>query len=134
MQALSKEGLIAKTEEFKKRLGEGETLDDLLPEAFAVVREAAKRVLQNQLRPLYNVPMEQHTVHDSGAVCRNLKYKDDNHLTAVVAFAQKGYIWPGNGKLFPVDALTDMDGHRGNVQTGGRKNDPPNVPKLFYPG
>ncbi len=45
MQALSKEGLIAKTEEFKKRLGEGETLDDLLPEAFAVVREAAKRVL-----------------------------------------------------------------------------------------
>ncbi len=35
----------AKTEEFKKRIGEGETLDDLLPEAFAVVREVAKRTL-----------------------------------------------------------------------------------------
>ncbi len=45
MQALSDEQLKAKTEEFKKRLQEGETLDDLLPEAFATVREAAKRVL-----------------------------------------------------------------------------------------
>ncbi|MGE5807915.1 MAG: preprotein translocase subunit SecA [Nitrospirota bacterium] len=38
-------GLRAKTEEFKKRLEDGETLDDLLPEAFAVVREASKRTL-----------------------------------------------------------------------------------------
>jgi len=45
MQALSDEELKAKTEEYKKRLSEGETLDDLLPEAFATVREAAKRVL-----------------------------------------------------------------------------------------
>ncbi|MBE5879572.1 MAG: preprotein translocase subunit SecA [Lachnospiraceae bacterium] len=45
MQALSDEQLKAKTEEFKKRLAEGETLDDILPEAFAVVREAGKRVL-----------------------------------------------------------------------------------------
>jgi len=45
MQALSDEELRAKTEEYKKRLTEGETLDDLLPEAFATVREAAKRVL-----------------------------------------------------------------------------------------
>ncbi|MDE6642174.1 MAG: preprotein translocase subunit SecA [Acetatifactor sp.] len=45
MQALSDDELKAKTEEYKKRLGEGETLDDLLPEAFATVREAAKRVL-----------------------------------------------------------------------------------------
>ncbi|WP_410587719.1 preprotein translocase subunit SecA [Amycolatopsis sp. lyj-23] len=37
--------LRAKTEEFRKRNGDGESLDDLLPEAFAVVREAAKRVL-----------------------------------------------------------------------------------------
>lgn len=42
---LSDEALRAKTEEFKKRLAGGETLDDLLPEAFAVVREAAKRTL-----------------------------------------------------------------------------------------
>ena len=45
MQALSDEELRGKTEEFKKRLSDKETLDDLLPEAFAVVREAAKRVL-----------------------------------------------------------------------------------------
>lgn len=45
MQSLPDEELKAKTVEFKKRLSEGETLDDLLPEAFATVREAAKRVL-----------------------------------------------------------------------------------------
>ena len=45
MQALSDEELRGKTQEFKKRLSEGETLDDILPEAYAVVREAATRVL-----------------------------------------------------------------------------------------
>ena len=42
---LSDEALRAKTQEFKTRLAQGEDLDDLLPEAFAVVREAAKRTL-----------------------------------------------------------------------------------------
>ena len=45
MQKISDEELRGKTREFKKRLEEGETLDDLLPDAFAVVREAGKRVL-----------------------------------------------------------------------------------------
>ena len=45
VQALSDEELRAKTREFKNRLGDGETLDDILPEAYAVVREAAKRTL-----------------------------------------------------------------------------------------
>lgn len=45
MQALSDDELRGKSREYKKRLEEGETLDDLLPEAFATVREAAKRVL-----------------------------------------------------------------------------------------
>lgn len=45
MAALSDEALAAKTVEFRKRLAEGETLDDLLVEAFAVVREADKRIL-----------------------------------------------------------------------------------------
>ena len=45
MQQLTDEQLRDKTREYKKRLAEGETLDDLLPEAFATVREAAKRVL-----------------------------------------------------------------------------------------
>ena len=45
MQALSDEALQAKTAEFRARLADGATLNDLLPEAFAVVREAARRVL-----------------------------------------------------------------------------------------
>ena len=48
-QAMSDAQLAAKTPEFKSRLEQGETLDDLLPEAFAAVREAARRVLG--LRP-----------------------------------------------------------------------------------
>ena len=44
-RALSDEDLRAKTQEFKDRLAAGETLDQLLPEAFATVREAADRVL-----------------------------------------------------------------------------------------
>ncbi len=46
IKALSDDQLKAKTAEFKTRLANGETLDDLLPEAFAVVREAGRRVLQ----------------------------------------------------------------------------------------
>ena len=46
MEALSDEQLRAKTNEFKERLVQGETLDAILPEAFAVVREAGKRVLR----------------------------------------------------------------------------------------
>ena len=45
MEALSDAELRAKTDEFKARLNDGETLDDLLPEAFAVVREASKRTI-----------------------------------------------------------------------------------------
>ena len=45
IQALSDEALAAKTAEFKDRLSKGETLDQLMEEAFAVVREAARRVL-----------------------------------------------------------------------------------------
>ena len=45
MVALSDDELQAKTKEFKDRLEKGETLDDLLPEAYATVREAARRVL-----------------------------------------------------------------------------------------
>ena len=48
---LTDEQLREKTAEFKKRLGEGETLDDLLPEAFATAREAAWRVLG--MKPFY---------------------------------------------------------------------------------
>ncbi len=49
IQALSDEALQAKTKEFRDRLGNGETLEQLLPEAFAVVRESARRTVR--LRP-----------------------------------------------------------------------------------
>ena len=45
IQKLTDEELKNKTEEFKQKLKEGKTLDDILPEAFAVVREVSKRVL-----------------------------------------------------------------------------------------
>ena len=46
MQALTDDELKAKTQEFRNRPPKGETLDDILPEAYAVNREAAKRVLR----------------------------------------------------------------------------------------
>ncbi len=52
MMALSDEELTAKTREFKKRYNDGETLDDLLPEAYATVREAARRVLHMEHYPV----------------------------------------------------------------------------------
>ena len=45
MESLTDQELAAKTVEFRQRLAKGETIDDLLVEAFAVVREADKRVL-----------------------------------------------------------------------------------------
>ena len=45
-EALSDDELRAKTDEFKQRIADGETLDAIMPEAFAVVREASKRVLE----------------------------------------------------------------------------------------
>ena len=52
MMAMSDEQLAAKTPEFKERLAKGETLDDILPEAFAVVREASRRVLGEEHYPV----------------------------------------------------------------------------------
>ena len=52
MQALNDKELRAKTEEFKKRLAEGESLDDILVEAFAVVREVADRTLHLKHYPV----------------------------------------------------------------------------------
>ncbi len=48
MMEFSDEQMREKTKEFKKRLSEGETLDDILPEAYALVREAARRILHTE--------------------------------------------------------------------------------------
>ena len=52
MQAMSDDELKDQTRKFKERLAAGETLDDILPEAFATVREAAKRVLNMEHYPV----------------------------------------------------------------------------------
>ena len=66
--ALSAEELLAKTAEFKRRLADGETLDDLLPEVFASVREASKRT--NGQRPFDTQLVGGIALHQ-GQDCRN---------------------------------------------------------------
>ena len=68
MQKLTDEELRGKTREFKKRLEEGATLDDLLPEAFATVREAAKRVLGMEH---YRSTAHRWNHPSSGSYCRD---------------------------------------------------------------
>ncbi len=63
-QALTDAQLRAKTDEFRKRLADGETLDDLLPEAFAAVREAARRRLKTES----GVPMRHFDVQILGGI------------------------------------------------------------------
>ncbi|MCH2586645.1 MAG: preprotein translocase subunit SecA, partial [Planctomycetes bacterium] len=63
-RALDDEALAGKTEEFRSRLAQGETLDGLLPEAFAVCREASRRVL----RTATGTPMRHFDVQIMGGV------------------------------------------------------------------
>ena len=66
--ALSDEELQHKTVEFKERLAKGETLDDILPEAFATVREASRRVLGEEHYPVQltgGIVLH----HDDGEIC-----------------------------------------------------------------
>jgi len=48
-ESLSDDEVKAKTPEFKERLNKGETLDDILPEAFAVVKQACKRMMGQEI-------------------------------------------------------------------------------------
>ncbi|SHI13067.1 preprotein translocase subunit SecA [Sporobacter termitidis DSM 10068] len=77
---LSDEALRAKTEEFKKRLADSETLDDILPEAFATVREAADRVIG--LRP-YRVQLIGGIVLHQGRIAE-MKTGEGKTLVAVL--------------------------------------------------
>ena len=78
---LTDEQLKAKTDEFKKRIKEGETLDDLLPEAFAVVREAAKRTLGQRH---YDVQMVGGIVLHKGMIAE-MKTGEGKTLVATLA-------------------------------------------------
>ena len=78
---LSDEELRAKTEEFKQRLQEDETLDDILPEAFAVVREGAKRALG--LRP-FDVQLVGAQALNNGMIAE-MKTGEGKTLVAAIA-------------------------------------------------
>ena len=79
-RSLSDEALKAKTPEFKKRLEDGETLDDILPEAFAAVREASERVLG--MRP-YQVQLIGGLVLHQGRIAE-MKTGEGKTLVAVM--------------------------------------------------
>ncbi|MDP9237502.1 MAG: preprotein translocase subunit SecA [Chloroflexota bacterium] len=79
-EALSDEELRAKTDEFRGRLEQGESIDDLLPEAFAVVREAAKRKVEQ--RP-YDVQIIGGVVLHEGKISE-LKTGEGKTLTATL--------------------------------------------------
>jgi len=80
MEALSDEQLTAKTAEFKERLAGGEKLDDLLPEAFAVVREAARRTVGQRH---YDVQLVGGMVLHEGKIAE-LKTGEGKTLTATL--------------------------------------------------
>ena len=80
MEALSNEELTAKTDEFKKRLAKGETLDDILPEAFAVVRESSKRILGQRH---YDVQLMGGIVLHEGSIAE-MKTGEGKTLTATL--------------------------------------------------
>ncbi len=80
-QALSDDHLREKTIEFRERLAKGETLDDILPEAFAVVREAASRVLGQRH---YDVQLIGGIVLHQGKISE-MKTGEGKTLTATLA-------------------------------------------------
>jgi preprotein translocase subunit SecA len=91
VQALSDEALKAKTAEFKDRIAKGETLDALLPEAFAVAREASRRVLKQRQ---YDVQLMGGVVLHRGSIAE-MRTGEGKTLTAVApvylnALAGKG--------------------------------------------
>ena len=83
-QALSDAELKAKTDEFKDRLADGETLDDILPEALATVREAAWRVLEKKPYPPYPVQIIGAIVLHQGRIAE-MKTGEGKTLVACVA-------------------------------------------------
>ena len=91
VEKLSQEEMIAKTNEFKERYSNGESLDSLLPEAFAMAREAARRVLNEYP---YKVQIMGAIVMHQGDIAE-MKTGEGKTLTATMcvylnALAQKG--------------------------------------------
>ena len=104
MQALSDEELKAKTDEFKQRLANGETLDDILPEAFAAVREAAWRV--REMKP-FRVQLIGGIVLHQGRIAE-MKTGEGKTLVAVMP----AYLNALEGKGVHIVTVNDYLAHR----------------------
>ncbi|MCH5275346.1 MAG: preprotein translocase subunit SecA [Lachnospiraceae bacterium] len=104
MLEASDEELRERTEEFKKRLQDGETLDDLLPEAYAVVREAARRVLQ--MEP-YRVQLIGGIIMHQGRIAE-MRTGEGKTLVAVLP----SYLNALEGKGVHVVTVNDYLAHR----------------------
>ncbi len=102
IQKLSTEQLAAKTDEFRQRLADGEAMDDILPEAFAVVREAAVRSLGQ--RP-YDVQMIGGIVLHSGRIAE-MKTGEGKTLTAALPLYLNALLGKGAHLVTPNDYLS----------------------------
>lgn len=109
-EKLSDEELKGKTEEFKKRLAEGETLDDILVEAFAVVREGSKRVLRMRH---YDVQLIGGIVLHEGKITE-MKTGEGKTLVATTAI----YLNALTGKGVHVITVNDYLAQRDREQMG----------------
>ena len=109
-EALSDEQIKAKTTEFKQRVEKGETLDDILPEAFAVCREASKRVLGMRH---YDVQMIGGIVLHRGSIAE-MKTGEGKTLVATLAV----YLNALSGKGVHVVTVNDYLAHRDSEWMG----------------
>src|SRR4051794_12970563 len=108
--ALSDEALRAKTEEFKERYQKGETVDDLLVEAFAVVREGAKRALG--MYPFYVQLMGGISLHDGNI--SEMKTGEGKTLTSTLPV----YLNAITGKGVHVVTVNEYLAHRDATEMG----------------
>ncbi len=102
IKKLSDEQLSAKTTEFRQRLADGEALDDILPEAFAVVREAAVRTLGQRH---YDVQMIGGIVLHSGRIAE-MKTGEGKTLTATLPLYLNALVGKGAHLVTPNDYLS----------------------------
>ncbi len=110
IQTLSDEGLKAKTQEFKNRLANGEALDSLLPEAFALVREASSRVLKQRQ---YDVQLIGGIALHHGTIAE-MRTGEGKTLTA----AAPGYLNALTGKGVHVITVNDYLARRDAIWMG----------------
>ncbi|HOV64024.1 MAG TPA: preprotein translocase subunit SecA, partial [Spirochaetia bacterium] len=107
VMALSREQIQAKTDEFRKRYSEGESLDSMLPEAFALAREAARRTIGE--RP-YDVQMLGGIVLHQGKIME-MKTGEGKTLSSVAAVYLNAITGKGVHVVTVNDYLAERDAH-----------------------